>query len=413
MRQTIFSAIYQGKITAPASKSYLQRAIAIASLSDAPCVIQHYYPSSDAKAALSIVQDLGAKISIDNTNLTLQKGKISSKNVTINCGEAGLSARMFSPIAAMLYDEVSITGEGSLLLRPMRLIADALQKLGVAVCTNNGFLPIHTKGQLKPADISIDGSESSQLLTGLLIALSQLNRDSVVRVSELKSIPYIEMTLVILKHFGVNIEHKNHEIFWIKGNQNIAAKGYAVEGDWSGAAFHLVGGAISGKIVVDNLNIASAQADKAVLEALKACGATIITDNNSIIVEKNELKAFEFDATHCPDLFPPLAVLAAACEGVTTLIGVDRLLHKESNRALSLQIEMRKVGIMIKIEGNKMRITGGRVGEGLVSSQNDHRIAMAMAILGLISNKKIEISDAEAVNKSYPTFWDDFKMACV
>ena len=412
MNQTIYPANYRGKLTMPTSKSYLQRAIAIACLSESPCFIQDYYLNKDVKAALSIAKALGAKISHNSANLIIQKGEITQKTITLNCGESGLSARMFSPIAALLYDEVTITGEGSLLTRPMQMVVDILSNFGLKVTSNNGFLPIHIKGRLKGTYPTIDVSESSQLLTGLLIALTQAKEESFIEVMNINSKPYIQMTVDILAHFGLFAVHKDFKTFYIEGNQKARARPYKIEGDWSGAAFHLVGAAISGKIKLNNLDLDSSQGDKAVLVALKSCGATIMMKKNSIYVEKNKLNAFEFDATDCPDLFPPLAVLAAACNGTSTIIGTERLVHKESNRALSLQTEMAKVGIKIELEDNKMFITGGRVGGGLVSSQNDHRIAMAMAILGLISEEKIEISDAEAVNKSYPTFFEDFKTAC-
>lgn len=413
MQQISYPANYAGELIAPASKSYLQRAIAIASLSKTPCLIQNYYPSNDALAALNIARTLGAAIRIEGDNLAITGNKKSLDAVTIHCGEAGLSARMFAPIAAVLSEEVCITGEGSLLTRPMLMLIDALTKLKVFVHSERGFLPIYTKGKLQPAHIRIDGSESSQVLTGLLIALPLLDSDSIIEVLQLKSIPYIQMTLDILADFNVTVKHDNYKTFWIKGNQRPTAESYQVEGDWSGAAFHLVGAAIGGSIKLNNLNTLSAQADRAILDALKSCGAMVKMEKNSVSVAKNTLNAFEFDATDCPDLFPPLAALAAACNGTSTLFGTERLTHKESNRALSLQTEMAKVGIKIELSDNKMHITGGEINGALVSSQNDHRIAMAMAVLGLIAKAPIEISDAEAVNKSYPTFFEDFKMACV
>jgi 3-phosphoshikimate 1-carboxyvinyltransferase len=183
-----------------------------------------------------------------------------------------------------------------------------------------------------------------------------------------------------------------------------------VEGDWSGAAFHLVAAAIAGNIMIEGLNKNSSQADKAILEALEKAGAKITWESDkAIIVEKDKLYAFEFDATHCPDLFPPLAALAANCKGISKIKGTNRLLHKESNRALSIQSELQKLGINVELKNDEMWICGGKISGGKIYSHNDHRIAMMGAVLALKANAPIEIEAAEAIQKSYPSFFDDFE----
>lgn len=400
---------YSGSLVAPASKSYLQRAIAIASLSVQACKIQNFYPSKDAEAALSIAASLGAQIQRFEHAVLIQKGKVSHDSVVLNCGESGLSTRMFSPIAALFIRKTIIAGEGSLLKRPINMIEDALNQLGVLTNSNAGFLPLEFHGPLKPGEILIDGSESSQLLTGLLIALPLLNEPSVVRVKNLKSIPYIQMTLDILAHFGIAIDHYNFETFSIPGSQKPNAQEYYIEGDWSGAAFHLVGAAVSGSIRITGLNRHSSQADSAILDALHLCGADVHVSDNEIHVAKNQCKAFSFDATHCPDLFPPLAVLAACCEGQSEIRGVSRLKHKESNRALTIQEEFAKLNISVQLDGDFMRIEKAEVRGATIDSRNDHRIAMAGAILASVSNSAICIENAQAVNKSYPSFFEDLE----
>lgn len=400
------TTLVNGQCEAPASKSYLQRAIALGVLSEDTTVITGYLGSRDADAAIGIAKELGANVEIKGDTVIMKGGFDLHKNYTLHCGEAGLSARMFGAIAALNQETVTLSGEGSLLQRPLHMVAQALEQFGKQVTSNNGYLPMVLSGKMKPSEITMDGSESSQLLTGLLMALPMLDGKSTLHVRNLKSIPYVQMTLDILAHFGISIEHEHFETFRISGPQKITAKQYQVEGDWSGAAFLLVAGAIAGDIVVSNLNLYSSQADKAILTALKHCGAEVQLGESSVRVTKSKLNAFEFDATHCPDLFPPLAALAACCDGQSTITGTQRLLNKESNRALSIQQELGKVGIEVILQDNQMLITGGKIQGTDVSSHNDHRIAMMMAVLGLVADSPMTITDAEAVQKSFPHFFE-------
>jgi 3-phosphoshikimate 1-carboxyvinyltransferase len=214
-----------------------------------------------------------------------------------------------------------------------------------------------------------------------------------------------------MKHFGVEVENKNYEKFYFKPQiANYKAQPYTVEGDWSGSAFLLVAGAIAGNITVNGLDISSTQADKAVLDALAGCGAKLSFGKGQIEVGPSSLKAFRFNATECPDLFPPLVALASYCSGISEIKGVSRLIHKESNRALTLQEEFDKMGIDIQLKGDIMTIKGGRVKGADVSSHHDHRIAMACAIAGLRATDEMVIEDAEAVDKSYPEFYDHLRI---
>jgi 3-phosphoshikimate 1-carboxyvinyltransferase len=282
-----------------------------------------------------------------------------------------------------------------------------LKQLGVEVTTQNGYLPIQVKGPLKGGDCYVDGSVSSQFLTGLLMALPLATKDSTLFVTDLKSKPYIDMTLALLADFGIRITHDDYQKFSIQGNQKYKAQSYQIEGDWSGAAFLLVAGAIAGQVTVTNLSAYSTQADKAILQALQMAGAYLSIEANQVTVTHKPLSAFVFDATHCPDLFPPLVALAAHCKGTSVITGAKRLLHKESNRALSLSQEFGKMGIKIEVYGDQMQITGGEIQSADVHSHNDHRIAMACATATLFGSATVTIDAAEAINKSYPTFFDD------
>jgi 3-phosphoshikimate 1-carboxyvinyltransferase len=408
MKKLIQPTTYNGNLSASPSKSFMQRAIAIALLADGQTTLSNPCFSNDSQSALKMAENLGATIQILNDKVIIEGTKGELKNDTLSAGESGLGIRCFVPLAALFSNKITLEGKGSLNNRPISMLVEPLKELGVQITTNNGFLPIHVKGPITGGKIKVDGSISSQVLTGLLIALSKAKKDSEIEVYNLQSIPYIDMTLQIMKGFGVQVEHDNYHTFYTKGNQSYKGRKYTVEGDWSGMAFHLVGGAISGSVEINNLNINSTQADKAILKALKSTGAEISTSTNSITVKQGQLQAFTFDATHCPDLFPPLSNLAAACHGTSIIKGISRLIHKESNRALSLQQEWKKLGIKIDLIDNEMHITGGEITGGEIDSHNDHRIAMMGAIAALISTKPIEITNSQAVNKSYPSFFEDF-----
>lgn len=406
--QTVSPFSYQGHLQVPYSKSYLQRAIAIGLLSRRETTVKGFTPGNDALAARSIAESLGAKTSLDGDVLRLYPENKTLDMIRIHCGESGLSTRMFSPIVASLSKDATVDGEGSILVRPMDMVIDALEKLGAKVASNHGKLPLRITQGIASGRLKIDGSESSQLLTGLLVALSFLDGKSVIEVDNLKSIPYVQMTLDILEAFGVCVVHENFKIFYLPdAPQEKEEMHYTVEGDWSGASFHIVGAALTGAVTLHGLQPNSAQADKAIVDAVKRAGANVRWEHEALHISARDRKAFEFDATHCPDLFPPLAALAACCEGTSTFTGVSRLASKESNRGLTIQSELRKLGIDVELDGDVMRVTGGTVKSGAIHSNNDHRIAMMGGILATQAEGPISIIDPEAINKSYPAFFED------
>lgn len=410
--QLIHQGNYKGELNAPASKSFMQRAIAIALLTQGETILHNYCKSNDSMSALKMAEDLGASITTTDDKVSII-GSTGVKNNSLSAGESGLGIRCFVPIASLFDEKINFTGKGSLKSRPLNMLEKPLRDLGAEIKTNNGYLPLTIHGPITGGEIEVDGSISSQVLTGLLIALPKAVKNSTLSVNELKSKPYIDMTLNIMKDFGVEIQHDNYKAFYINGNQSYNNRSYTIEGDWSNAAFHLVGAAISGSLKMSNLNLTSTQADRKILQALEQAGAKIEYHSNSLIISQNKLEAFNFDATHCPDLFPPLSNLASQCSDTSIIKGVHRLTHKESNRALALQEEWGKLGINIKISNDEMHITGGTIIGGTISSHNDHRIAMMGAIAGLNSEAPILINGSGAVGKSYPGFFDDFLGAVV
>lgn len=408
----------QGTLQANASKSCMQRACAAALLHHGESHILNPGNSFDDLAALEMVTKLGAiVISNEDGSLTIQSKGVTPIDHQLNCGESGLGIRMFTPIAALSNTSLQINGIGSLLKRPMHFFDEVLPQLSVQVNSTNGFLPITIKGPIKPNNITIDGSLSSQFLTGLLMAFGAADADAVtITVNNLKSKPYIDLTLQVMEAFGTVVRNNNYTSFsFLKSDQKgkKATVEYQVEGDWSGAAFLLVAGAIAGSITVKGLDVFSTQADKAILQALSDAGAGLSVQEHQIDVRSLPLKAFHFDATDCPDLFPPLVALASFCEGTTVIEGVHRLAHKESNRSDSLQKEFSKLGVEIKLQDNLMLISGlrnglimGSIKQATVHSHHDHRIAMATAIAALNAEGAVTIEAAEAINKSYPAFYN-------
>ena len=407
MKTTIHKGRIAGSITAPASKSYAQRAVAAALLAGGETTLTHLDLCNDTRAALDVARRLGASVSHEGTTYTI-RGGLNPVSTKLNIGESGLATRLFTPIASLCHMPITINGEGSILRRPIEMMEEPLQALGVEVISNGGYLPISVKGPMRGGEIHVDGSLSSQFITGLLMALPLSPNDTVLHVENLKSRPYVDMTIDLAARFGVAIEHNNYEQFYIAGGQHYTPCTYNIEGDWSGASCLLVAGATAGSITIRNLNHISLQADLAIIEALARAGAEIITTNSSVTVHGGPLHAFEFDATDCPDLFPALAALAASCEGTSVLTGTQRLTYKESNRAETIAEVFGRLGIGVDLsEENTMRITGGPVSSAVVDSHNDHRIAMAAAVAALSSDDSVVIEGADAADKSYPNFWND------
>lgn len=410
MKKLVKPSAVKGTVQAPASKSVAQRAIALATLAEGQSIIYNAGNSNDCLAAIGTCKKLGAHIVGDGSKLTITGGP-KNPNDTLHCGESGLSIRMFAAIASIFNTPVTLTGSGSLTNRPMHMVTDGLAQLGVRCATNNGKLPITVQGPIQGGYITVDGSQSSQALTGLLMASPFAQKDVTIKVDNLNSKPYIDLTIETMKAFGVRVDELPGNTYRIAVNKKYKASNFNVEGDWSGAAFMLVAGAIAGEVEVTNLNPKSLQADRAIVEALLSAGASLSIRENSIVAKRANLKAFDFDARNCPDLFPPLVALAANCNGQSKILGVNRLHGKESDRALTLQQEFGKMGVKIELVGNLMVVNGTSIKSAITYSHGDHRIAMACAVAALLANGDVEIENAEAVNKSYPNFFDDlYKM---
>ncbi len=405
------SSQISGSINAPASKSVMIRAVAASLLAAGTSHLLNPSFCADSLAALRIVDTLGADVKTDKECVSIRgTGGLATegfKKNTIHCGESGLCMRMFTPIAGLTRYRFIVEGSGSLCSRPMETL-EALSLMGGTCETSGGYPPVTIRGPIRGGAVTLDGSKTSQFLTGLLMAAPLCQEDTSIEVTDLKSKPYVEMTIDLLKRFGITIDHdKDLRSFRIKGNQHYEAQTYTIEGDWSGAAFLLVAGAIAGSIQMKGLRTDSFQADKAILEGLTRAGALVEIVDDYILVKKSDLMAFEFDATDCPDLVPPLAALAAHCRGKSVIHGIERLQHKESNRSATLVSEFSRLSIKIELFDDRMEIYGSKPVGNLVDSHNDHRIAMACAVASLNGERPVVIENYQCVAKSYPDFFRD------
>ncbi|MBP8081935.1 MAG: 3-phosphoshikimate 1-carboxyvinyltransferase [Spirochaetes bacterium] len=414
MKKYIKISSVKGSMRISASKSAAQRAVACALLAEGDSIISNIDMCDDIEAAVRAASALGAKFNWNGSSLEVTGG-LKNNNAVIDCGEAGLSMRMFAPIASLLSEEITLCAKGSLTRRPLDMIAAPLKELGADIellseNVKNGA-PVKIRGPLKGGTVHVDGSVSSQFLTGLLIALTQTDTDSEVIVDNLKSKPYVSMTLDMVKQFGGEIINHDFKRFEVK-HSPFTAGTIEVEGDWSSASFIICIAALAGDTVIKNLFKNSLQADIAVLKAIERAGVDFSFVGDSLLVNKSKVESFDFDASDCPDLFPPLAALAARANGISRIRGVSRLTHKESNRAAAIAEEFAKAGIEIEINypDDIMIISGGEVRSCEMDSRNDHRMAMCPAVLFAGSGKKVIINNADAVAKSYPLFFNDIKM---
>ncbi|OQB94481.1 MAG: 3-phosphoshikimate 1-carboxyvinyltransferase [Spirochaetes bacterium ADurb.Bin110] len=433
-----------GSIQAPASKSALQRAIACAILARGISRIEASPICSDARAAILIAKELGARVLEEKGILEIEGSVLFHKDtknksaplakkvsypdlqdqrfkshspLILPCGESGLCMRMFSPIVALLDREVELRGEGSLSSRPMNMVEESLKSLGIFCVSKGGVQPIRIRGPLRPLQGRIDALGSSQFITGLLIALPLLDGDSKLIIDNLVSSGYLDLTVEICGEFGVEIKRDaNGSRFLIPGYQVYKAADLAIEGDWSAGAFLAVSAAIAGRedgLIIHGLRQDSIQPDRAIVDVLTKAGAQVQFEGSDCIVRATTLAPFDFDATDCPDLFPPLAAMAAAIHGRSCIRGTRRLLSKESDRSAALCKTFQKLGADVALQDDAMYIEGGSVHGATIESFGDHRIAMAAAIAALVASEEVYIEGAECVSKSWPGFFEDLSSIVV
>ena len=459
----------------PVSKSFAQRAIIAAALAEGTSRLHGYTSCGDNEAALQVARNLGAEVDVNGTEVTIKgiSASLGSMDMTeLHVGESGLLTRMMIPVMAQLCaGPVTFTGEKTLLNRPLTGAREIMEAFGaecqsVQIATGEALamtcdplrVPLTVKGPLKAGRAEISGKHGSQLISGLLMALPFADRNSSVIVKDPKSIPYMFITLEVLKKFGIKVGNDmlggpdflesggdwslcTEMVFKVKGGQKYRAANINLEGDWSAAANFLVAGAVFGRSELSGLDTTSLQADLSIMDILMDSGASLSQldgDRGNITAQRAPLKAFSADASNCPDLFPILAVLAAFCQGTSRLAGVGRLANKESDRAKAILEMLTQMGVNACIEKDELIIEGhtlvqrlmspvipsevppvipseaersvapGLLKGGSYTSHHDHRMVMALKVASLGADSPITIDDEACVAKSFPQFHDIF-----
>ena len=437
-----FNFISSGPLEMPVSKSFAQRAVIAAALADGESHLKGYTPCGDNEAALQVARNLGAEVTVDGTDVTI-KGISASMGCLdmkeLHVGESGLLTRMMIPLMAQLCPgPVDFSGEKTLLGRPLTGAAEIMKAFDAEVTPDPVCVPLTVSGPLKSGRAEISGKHGSQLISGLLMALPFAERNSSLIVHEPKSIPYMFITLEVLKKFGIKIGNDmlggrdflesdgdwslcTEMVFKVRGGQKYKAADIVLEGDWSAAANFLVAGAVFGKAELSGLDTTSLQADLSIMDILMDAGASLSQldgDRGNITVQRAPLKAVSVDASNCPDLFPIISVLAAFCQGTSRFSGVGRLANKESDRAAAITGMLTSMGVDASIDGDDLVIVGEPLAQrimngnllkgGKYSSHHDHRMVMALKVASLGADGPIEIDDEGCVAKSFPQFHDIF-----
>ena len=457
-----FAFIGSDELSMPSSKSFAQRAIIAAALADGVSHLKGYTSCGDNEAALQVARNLGAEVQVDGSQVTI-KG-IAAKpgsysNPDLHVGESGLLTRMMIPLMAQLSSgPVTFTGEKTLLGRPLTGAKEIMEAFAVegqdiiqsvseqGEAAGQGGesdvirVPLKVTGPLKAGRAEVSGKHGSQLISGLLMALPFAEKNSSLIVHEPKSIPYIFITLEVLKKFGLKIGNEmlggrdflesngdwslcTEMVFKVRGGQGYKAADIDLEGDWSAAANFLVAGAVFGQVEVAGLDTTSLQADLSIMDILMDAGASLSQldgDKGNITVQRAPLRAFKVDASNCPDLFPIVSVLAAFCQGTSRLAGVGRLANKESDRAKAILEMLTQMGVQASVEGDEMVIEGhclaqrilasrdgaanGLLKGGSYTSHHDHRMVMALKVASLGASSPIVVDDEDCVAKSFPQF---------
>lgn len=411
MSVKILNSFLLGDINCPPSKSYAIRLIACSALANGKCTLLNLGNSYDVINALSIVNEHFADVEKQGNSVIIsnQKKKYSS---TVYCGESALNARLFSVIKLLQKSSFTVSGKGSLIKRPIATDLIQLKNMGISInFTRNTLLPIDFNGgTLLPGKYIIDGSASSQFVSALLMCLPLLHQNSELVVKNISSNKYIKLTIDVLSKFNVFIDYNSPNIFKIKGNQKYFQGDFFSETDWSSAAILFVAGALNGDISIKGLNPNSNQADKDIVNILNLTNVTWSFTNGLYKVKKSNIRAFDYNFTSSPDLFPAAMILAANANGKCVFTGLDKLKIKESNRLNVMCTELSKIGVETNLQEDELEVVGGiKQKFADFKSHNDHRIAMALAVQCLNLENGGKIDNIECISKSYPGFISDIK----
>ncbi len=399
-----------GKITPPPSKSCFHRTLICAAAADRPTKIFASSFSKDIEATISCLESLGARFEYGEGFVTVYPIENTDKECILDCNESGSTLRFMLPFAAALGRKCTFVGAERLGNRPLLPLCKVLRENGVKVNYGESFLPCTIEGKLEGGTYEIEGNISSQFITGLLLALGVAGGGEIRSTTPLESASYIDITTDIQKKFGITVEKKENSFIIPEGQKYTSPSVFTVEGDYSNAAFFIVAGALSSKmgLEVNSLHEKTCQGDSKIIEILEKMGAKISRNEDKITVFKSELHSVEIDCSDIPDLVPVLCVAASVAEGTSVFSNINRLRMKESDRVQTTADMIKNIGGKIEFDENNIYVTGSKLKGGTVSSANDHRIAMSTAVASLVCEGDVIIENAQAVEKSYPDFYEKF-----
>ncbi len=403
-----------GSLPAIPSKSYAHRLLLAAALADKPTQIDCATTSVDIEATVGCLRSLGCEISYENGCFSLTP-PVQYKDATFDCAECGTLLRFFLPILTALGTGGTLIGGGRLPTRPLSPLYEELERQGAVLVSEkeSAILPLAVSGQLRAGDFTLAANISSQFIGGLLMALPLLEGDSTLTLTgKVESRPYIDMTLDVLKLFQIQVvESGDGRTFTVPGGQSYRSPTTAtVEGDWSNAAFWLSAGALGHEITLTTLDKHSRQGDRAVLDVLAGFGGKISWDGDAVTVTGGDLTPQDVDCAQIPDLVPILAVVAASAPGTSRFYNAERLRLKESDRIQTVCALISALGGIALPTEDGLVVAGSPLAGGTVDSCNDHRIAMAAAVAALGCRGDVTLTDAQAVDKSYPHFFTDYQL---
>lgn len=404
----------KGKMKSIPSKSLLHRAIILSGISkDRETKLENVNTiSKDVEATLTCMEKLGAKIKVEGDSIRIASlGNIKKSKVELHCKESGTTLRLLLPLVSTFSKEATVDCSEGLRKRPIRELIETLEESGLYF-KEKGF-PINISGNVTTDFFKISGDISSQYVSGLLLLSSLLDqRSSIYLTTKLESRAYVNITIKVLRDFGIIVNELEEGVFEIYGGRDkiLPPKEYQIEGDWSNAAFFLVGGCLGDSIKMSGLNLESSQGDKKIVQILKKAGAILTCSDDFISSNRSHLNSFEVDFSETPDLFPILSVVAALSKGQSILKGGERLKLKESNRIESTFQMLKSLGADVKKREDGLIIQGKEILDGgIVNSFNDHRIVMSVTMASIRCKEPVSIVNAGAVKKSYPNFFEDFK----
>lgn len=404
----------KGKMKSIPSKSLLHRAIILSGIAkDREIILEQVNTiSEDIEATLTCIEKLGAKTKVEGDSIRITSlGNIKKSKVELHCKESGTTLRLLLPLVSTFSKEATVDCSEGLRKRPIRELIETLEESGLYF-KEKGF-PINISGNVTTDFFKISGDISSQYVSGLLLLSSLLDqRSSIYLTTKLESRAYVNITIKVLRDFGIIVNELEEGVFEIYGGRDkiLPPKEYQIEGDWSNAAFFLVGGCLGDSINMSGLNLESSQGDKKIVQILKKAGAILTCSDDFISSNRSHLNSFEVDFSETPDLFPILSVVAALSKGQSILKGGERLKLKESNRIESTFQMLKSLGADVKKREDGLIIQGKEILDGgIVNSFNDHRIVMSVTMASIRCKEPVSIVNAGAVKKSYPNFFEDFK----